>query len=211
MGSFFVEFPPLVKWVGIIAKPLTQTVRRQLINRIQKHFCIEKRADMSEFNFLKQYIEQLPEEERNDPFLGYKLGKGKNDLEISQVESQVGLSIPEELKRFYEFSYGSELAEYKILTVSEIANLISEFRSRYEESWNDTVLPFAYVKGVGDIVAFDLASSDEMGHFLVVDGFHEMNPSQWQRICFGLRTWLVKMTESKFEPFWFKTSKRGAA
>jgi hypothetical protein len=166
---------------------------------------------MSEFNFLKQYIEQLPEEERNDAFLGYKLGKGKNSLEISQIESQLGLSVPEELKKFYEFSYGAELSEYKILTIGEIANLISELRSEYEESWNGTVLPFAYVKGVGDIVAFDLANSDEMGQLLTVDGFHEINPKQWKGICFGLRNWLVKMTDSKFEPFWLNGSRQGAA
>src|SRR5215207_4022770 len=121
---------------------------------------------MSEFNFLNEYIEKLPEEERNDPFLGYKLSKGKNGLEVSQVESQMGISVPEELKQFYEFSYGAELGEYKILTVSEIANLISELRSSYEDSWKDTVIPFAYVKGVGDIVAFELADSNEMRQFL---------------------------------------------
>ena len=166
---------------------------------------------MSEFSFLKEYIEHLSEEERNDPYLGFTLREGKDTLEISQVELQAGVSVPEELKEFYQFSYGAELDEYKILTVREIANLLPELRSRYGESWTNTVLPFAYVKGVGDVVAFDLASSDEMGHFLVVDGFHEVNPSQWKRVCFGLRTWLVKMTESKFEPFWLKDSKQGAA
>lgn len=166
---------------------------------------------MNDFNFLKEYIEQLPEEARNDAFLGYKLGRGKNGLEVSQVESQVGISVPEELKEFYEFSYGAELGEYKILTISEITNLISELRSRYEDSWKDTVLPFAYVRGVGDIVAFDLASTNEMGQFLTVDGFHEIDPKQWKKICFGLRNWLIKMTESKFEPFWLKDSRQGAA
>ena len=139
------------------------------------------------------------------------LRKGKDKLKVSQVELQVGVSVPEELKEFYEFSYGAELGEYKILTVSEIANLLSELRSRYGESWVNTVLPFAYVKGVGDIVAFDLARSDEIGHFLLVDGFHEMNPNQWKGICFGLRKWLVKMTESKFESFWLKASRPRAA
>ena len=166
---------------------------------------------MSEFSFLKEYIEQLPEEERNDPSLGFTLRESKSFLEVSQVESQVGISVPQELKVFYEFSYGAELGEYKILTVSEIANLLSELRSRYGESWVNTVLPFAYVKGVGDIVAFDLTSSDEMGHFLLVDGFHEVNPNQWKGICFGLRNWLVKMTESKFESFWLKDSRQSAA
>jgi hypothetical protein len=195
---------------AVLSRPahqrVTQAVRRQLINEVKKQFRIEKSADMSEFNFLKQYIERMPEEERNNPFLGYKLGKGKQGLEVSQVESQVGISVPDELKEFYEFSYGAELGEYKILTVSEIASLISELRSRYAHNWKDKVLPFAYVKGVGDMVAFDLASSNELGQFLTVDGFHEIDPMQWKGICFGLRNWLIKMTESKFEPFWLKGS-----
>ena len=159
---------------------------------------------MSEFGFLKEYIEELPEEERNDPYLGFRLRESKSILDVSQVESEVGVFVPKELKVFYEFSYGAELGEYKILTVSEIAHLLSELRSKYGESWANTALPFANVKGVGDIVAFDLARSDERGHFLLVDGFHEVNPNQWKGICFGLRNWLVKMTESKFESFWLK-------
>ncbi len=164
-------------------------------------------ASMNEFSFLKEYIKRLPEERRNDPFLGYKLWNGKNDLEVVQIEAQMGISVPDELHDFYEFSYGAELGEYKILTVTEIADLISKLRSRYEESWEDTILPFAYVKGVGDIVAFDLERSDEMGQFLLIDGFHEINPALWKDICFGLRNWLVKMTESKFEPFWLRDSR----
>ena len=191
---------------------VTHTVRRQFIYSRQKNrSMIEKSASMSEFNFLKEYIERLPEEERNDPYLGFALRKGKDRLEVSQVELQMGVSVPEELKEFYEFSYGAKLGEYKILTVSEIANLLSELRSTYGESWTNTVLPFAYVRGVGDIIALDQDKSNEMRHFLTVDGFHELPPSQWKGICFGLRTWLVKMTESKFEPFWLKDSKQGAA
>ncbi len=166
---------------------------------------------MSSFNFLKEYLERLPEEERNDPYLGFALRKGKDRAEVNQVELEVGVSVPEELKEFYEFSYGAELGEYQILTISEIANLLAQLHSRYEESWTNTVLPFAYVRGVGDVVALDLTRSDEMKHFLVVDGFHEVNPSQWKSICFGLREWLVKMTENKFEPFWLNDSKQGAA
>jgi hypothetical protein len=166
---------------------------------------------MSDFGFVKEYVERLPEEERKDPYLGFTLRKGKDKLEVSQVELQVGVFVPEELKEFYEFAYGADLGEYRLLTVNEIADLLSELRSSYEEGWKNTVVPFAYVRGVGDIVAFDQGKSDEMGHFLIVDGFHELSPNQWKGICFGLRTWLVKMAESKFEPFWLKDPKQGAA
>ncbi len=166
---------------------------------------------MSEFSFLKEYIEQLPKEERDDPYLGFALRKGKEKFEVSQVESRAQISVPEELKQFYQFSYGADLGEYKILTVHEIVNLLSELRSTYGETWITTILPFGYVKDVGDIVAFDLANPDEVGHFPVIDGFHELPPNQWKRVCFGLRTWLAKMTESKFEHFWLKDPKQGAA
>jgi hypothetical protein len=189
---------------------VTHTVRRQFVKQVKQLLIVEKSAGMSKFSFLKEYIEQLPKEEQDDHHLGFALREGKDKFEVSQVESQVQVSLPEELKQFYKFSYGADLGEYKILTIHEIVNLLSELRSTYGESWITTVLPFGYVKGVGDIVAFDLANSDEAGHLAVIDGFHELYPDQWKRVCFGLRTWLVKMTESKFEPFWLKDPKQGA-
>ncbi len=157
---------------------------------------------MDRFNFLKEYIEQLPEEERSNFYPGFVLREGKSSLEIDRLESYAGISVPSELKEFYEFSYGAELGEYKILNISELVNHLSVLRLRYEENWVDAILPFAYIRGVGDLVAFDLNKSDEAGHFLIVDGFHEVHPNQWKGICFGLRMWLIKMTENKFKQFW---------
>jgi hypothetical protein len=166
----------------------------------------KKSASMDKFNFLKEYIERLLEEVQNDPDLGFRLREGKNRLEISHEELQAGIIVPDELKEFYEFSYGAGLGEYKILTVAEMANLLSELRSVYGENWIDSVLPFAYLRGIGDILALELSQPDETGNHLVVDGFHEVIPSQWKGICFGLRNWLIKMTESKFESFWLNGS-----
>lgn len=65
-------------------------------------------------------------------------------------------------------------------------------------------MPFAYVRGVGDVVAFDLDKRNVHGLTLVVDCFHELSPSQWEGICFGLRTWLQGMARNGFQPFWLQ-------
>lgn len=157
---------------------------------------------METFDFLKGYVSRLPEQERNDPYLGYMLHPGKSETEIHQFESDAGFLVPHELKEFYLFSYGALLGEYKILTISEITNLLSEMRHTYEEYWDDSVLPFAYVRGVGDVIAFDLDKSDKNSFLLVLDGFHELPPAQWKSICYGLKTWLTKMADNRFRPFW---------
>jgi hypothetical protein len=57
---------------------------------------------------------------------------------------------------------------------------------------------------VGDVVAFDLNESNDDNLLLILDGFHELPPAQWKRICYGLKTWLAKMAESRFKPFWLE-------
>jgi hypothetical protein len=159
---------------------------------------------MKKFDFLKTYIAELPEEERNDHYFGYILREGKSEAEITRLELETKISVPGELKEFYEFSYGALLGEYEMLTISEIASILPDIRPTYEKYWKDSILPFAYVRGVGDVVAFDLNESNEDGLLLILDGFHEFPPAQWKGICYGLRTWLVKMTENRFHPFWLR-------
>jgi hypothetical protein len=159
---------------------------------------------MGKFDFLEEYIAELPEEERNDRYFGYILRAGKSEAEIGRMELDTGISVPGELKEFYKFSYGALLNEYEMLTISEIASLLPKMRWTYEEGWRDSVLPFAYVRGVGDVVAFDINESSEDGLLSILDGFHEFPPVQWKVICYGLRTWLAKMTENCFRPFWLK-------
>jgi hypothetical protein len=147
-------------------------------------------------------IEELPEVERTDPYLSYRLQKGKNSVELEQLEVETGLRIPKELKEFYEFSYGALLNEYEMLTMPGIASLLPELRATYEAAWKKSILPFAYVRGVGDVVAFDLNQTNETGGLLILDGFHELPPADWEGICYGLKTWLFKMVENHFRPFW---------
>lgn len=159
---------------------------------------------MEAFDFLKEYVEGLPEQERNDRHLGYALSPGRSESEIRKLEQEVGFLVPSELREFYRFSYGALLGEYKILTIAEIASLLPEMRHTYEEYWNDSVLPFVYVRGVGDVIAFDLGKIDKDGSLSVLDGFHEVPPGQWELVCYGLKTWLIKMADNHFEPFWME-------
>jgi hypothetical protein len=157
---------------------------------------------MKEFDFIRTYIAGLPEAVRNDRYLGYVLREGKDETEICQLEQAVGISVPHELREFYQFSFGALLGEYEMLTISEIANTLPMIRPTDERYHKDSILPFAYVRGVGDVVAFDLDQSNEDGLLLILDGFHELPPVEWEGICYGLRTWLVKMVENHFRPFW---------
>jgi hypothetical protein len=109
--------------------------------------------------------------------------------------------VPEGLREFYRFSYGAYIGEYKILTISEIADLTLSLRYRYEDEWTDHILPFAYVMGVGDFIAFDLERCGP-GGLLVLDCFHELSATEWKGICFGLKNWLVQMVKNDFESFW---------
>jgi hypothetical protein len=157
---------------------------------------------MSEFDFLKAYIDKLPKQERNDYFLRPSIG----EAEIRQIESETGVVVPIELREFYRFSYGAKLSEYKILTISEIAELLSKLRKTLPKDFymKDSILPFAYLVGVGDIVAFDLEQSSADG-LLILDGFVEFLPDKWEGVCFGLKIWLAKMVENRFHPFWLKS------
>jgi hypothetical protein len=162
-------------------------------------FITRKEATVSKFDFLQDYINGLSDTKRG----GYILKPGKSESEIRQLEVEVGITIPTELEEFYAFSYGARLNEYKILTVSEIIEQLYELRQTYGDAWKESVFPFAYLMGVGDLIAFDLEKLNADG-MSIVDCFHELSPGQWNVICFGLRTWLERMTSSDFQPFWLQ-------
>jgi hypothetical protein len=154
---------------------------------------------LSGFDFLRIYIDGLSDERKGD--YKYALKSGKDESEIRQLETDAGIAVPGDLVAFYNFSYGADLGCYKILTISEIVTLVAELREINAGYWRDSILPFAYVIDVGDSVAFDLEQSDKDG-LLILDCFHELLPTEWKGICFGLKNWLVQMVENDFEPFW---------
>jgi hypothetical protein len=154
---------------------------------------------MSKFDFLSIYIKNLPDDERNS----YLLRAGKSETEIGQLEAEAGIVVPNELREFYKFSYGAELNEYKILTISEIAEFLPELHWTYEDSWRESIFPFAYLVGVGDFIAFDVEQQNAAG-LLILDCFHELSPEEWNGICFGLKNWMMKLAENNFVPFWLE-------
>lgn len=111
------------------------------------------------------------------------------------------MELPEELQDFYEFSYRAILDEYEILTIEGIVETSAELERIYEEMWKASWMPFAYVRGVGDVVVFNLQQT-EHGLCQVLDGFHEVPPGEWKPIGYGLENWLRKMCQSNFRPFW---------
>ncbi len=162
-------------------------------------FITRKENAVSRFDFLQDYINAISAAKRDD----YTLNPGKSESRIRQMEIEVGITIPAELKQFYAFSYGARLDEYKILTIPEIVEQLAELRQTYGDLWKESIFPFAYLMGVGDFVAFDLEKLSVDG-LSIIDCFHELPPDRWNVICFGLRTWLERMIGSNFQPFWLK-------
>jgi hypothetical protein len=152
---------------------------------------------MTDFDFLQIYINRLDRPDAQK----YRLRSGLSRSEIERLGAQVGVNIPEELIAFFSFSYGATLDEYQILTIEEISNSVAALRSIYETHWIESYIPFCYVVGVGDYLVFDIQRKAETG-LLVVDAFHELLPRQWKGICYGLRSWLLRMCETNFRPFW---------
>jgi hypothetical protein len=154
---------------------------------------------MSEFEFLRTFVQSKCATAGGD--CDYALQSGISDGEITRLAHDQGLTIPDELREFYRFSYGALLGDYEILTIPGIVELLADAHDIYEDMWEDRVCPFANVPGVGDFVSFDLAQPSADG-LLVLDCFHEVPPKRWKGICFGLRSWLIRMVESDFEQFW---------
>jgi hypothetical protein len=161
-------------------------------------------ADVTDFSFLRDYIHALPDETRNHPEYPFGLRTGISEPMIHQAEAGAGITIPSELKQFYRFSYGAMLGEYELLVIPQIKEVLT-WLSSDREFWRDSLLPFARVIDTGDLIAFDLDVSNNNG-LQVLDGFHEFAPTEWKGICFGLKTWLLKMVNNDFRPFWFNAT-----
>ena len=157
------------------------------------------------YTFLRRYVESLSgaggidlEDE------GDYLNPGVDRGYLSAVQLNEQIDVPDELLLLYEFVYGAKLGDYILLTLPEIANLTREMRETYNEQWLEGVLPVFYVRGVGDTIAMNTGEADDGGLIPILDGFHELPPSQWQEIGRGLRSWLENMVRNHFEPFWLR-------
>jgi hypothetical protein len=153
---------------------------------------------MDDFDFLRLYIDSLPDDRRKY----FNLPPGLNSSEVARLAAQAGITMPDELRALYTFSYGTELDEYNILTVPRMVEALEDLRDVYNyQASGEGILPFAYLHGSGDYVALDLARKNQDG-YAVLDGFHEHAPEEWKVICFGVRNWLRQMVEHDFKPFW---------
>ena len=161
---------------------------------------------MREYEFISAYIEGLPGSVRYNPDYPYALREGLGVNKVRPLAQASNMLIPSELKDFYVFSYGASLGEYSILTVNEIASLTREMEATYEEAWIDTMLPFAYVRDLGNAIVFDLSEKDSRGRYSIKDAFHEWDPPQWKRICYGMKVWLCEMVQNDFRQFWLESS-----
>ncbi len=135
--------------------------------------------------------------------MSYILNPGKSFSEIASLQVGTGLKLPDELEKFYEFTYGAKMHGYRLLTIPEIVQSLAEIRDIYEVQEIEWLVPFAYLVDVGDFVSFDLRRSNA-DRPLILDCFHELPPDEWKGICYGLENWMRRMANSGFDPFWLK-------
>jgi hypothetical protein len=153
---------------------------------------------MNGYTFLKAHIDALPRRKSHQ----YSLDPAISEAEIGEHEKRTGVIVPDELREFYQLSYGARLSDYKVLTIPEIVERRSLIP--WQSQPRRSILPFAYLIGVGDFIAFDLERTSSSG-LQVLDGFVEHPAEQWLPICYGLKTWLPGMIETNFEPFWLRS------
>ena len=130
-----------------------------------------------------------------------KLNQGLNHKEITKLENKYNLVLPQQLRDFYEFSYGAQLDEYQILTIPEIIETKQSLVEIYQKEWKETILPFGYLLGVGDIIAIDTSIKNEEG-YSVLDGFHELPPKEWKVVCNGILKWIQLLINNDCQSFW---------
>ena len=152
-----------------------------------------------DFGFLIEYVENLQAEKRQE----ITLYDGINMRSMKNLEKDLGFVIPNELKSLYKISYGAIFDEFKILRIPEIDELIKEIKITYQETYRNTIIPFAYLVGVGDFISLD-STVEKDGKLLILDCFHELPANEWSPICYGLDTWVKKIIDNDFQPFWLK-------
>jgi hypothetical protein len=164
---------------------------------------------MTSFEFIRSYIDAIPSSGRIDQAHGavvseYSLNPGLGSIQIYKKNQQFPSELPSELLDFYSFSYGCTLNEHKLLRIDQIEEALSTLSKTYEDQWAGMFIPFAYHRGVGDYVLFDLSEVNSDSKHLVVDGFHEVPPDQWKPICNGLENWLRAFIQNACEVFWLE-------
>ena len=153
------------------------------------------------FEFLVEYIKELPDEVREDPEFGFELQKPIGSGQMEALQSDLPFEFPQELKNFYLLSNGAQLGEYVIPPIEKLEDQQLELADVYGADMVQDLLPFAVVKGVGDYVILDLRQPKE-SQAPILDGFHEIEPDNWEKVASGLSEWLQKMCETNFEPYW---------
>jgi hypothetical protein len=161
--------------------------------------------DQSEFPLLAEFIDHLPKGVREHPAYPFRLPRGVTPEDADQLDDLAGIPLPAELKSFFEFSNGAQLGEYRFLTALEISQERGQLAATYGDLWQSGLIPFAKVIDTGDYLLIDPDRPHE-DKSAILDGFHELPPSEWQVICFGLASWLASMMKSEFRQFWLSRS-----
>jgi hypothetical protein len=153
------------------------------------------------FEFLREYINKLPESIRENPEFGFNLEDGLSSSQIESIKGEISKFIPKEIINFYLYANGGQLGEYTILPLETLEVHQHQIMETYGRETTQRLVPFAIVKGVGDYIIIDCRDSKKP-YPDILDGFHEYAPNKWEKIADSLSDWLQRMCESNFTPYW---------
>jgi hypothetical protein len=168
------------------------------------------------FNALAQILAAA---ERGQPLiLDMGLGPEEVRFEVSQRASQgqieraekaLGKALPQSYREFllrwngavlYRTEYVSGCTIFGTDEVVERNRIWREYELLPRELDSNALIFVDW--GDGDYIAFDTARQDTEGEYTVLDGDHNISPSEWNTICDTFEEWLARLIKADGERFW---------
>lgn len=160
------------------------------------------------FGRLERAVTALPRVVREAKEYPFRLPPGMPEGRVVSLSNFLGVEMPKDLLELYRETYGAQLGEFWLMTAEEIKGARREMRQVYGDEWRPELLPFLWIKDTGDHLVLDLARRRD-GKAAILDAYHELPPTRWSLICFGLDAFFTMLVERDFEPFWLAPAEGG--
>ncbi len=154
---------------------------------------------MNQFAIIQDLYGESLDQDENSKEYAVTLYPAKTEGEIVNLANELGIDLPEELREFYQVSYGALFDDFEILTLEDIAILKSSFQSDY---FGDSFLPFARLRAKGIIAAIDMSTSDVDENLAIVGRYYESSPANWEFICYGLKPLVLSIYHPGHRVYW---------
>ncbi len=100
------------------------------------------------------------------------------------------------------FNYlGHEIDGFHFLNIEEIVQETIILKEIYNDFWQENIIIFANILGVGDHLGFKVL---ENGQYQILDCFHEEIPTNWKVIGTSFDKFLEKLLDTNGEKYWLE-------